>query len=311
MSKPQVLKRTLSNLGYKLTALALALLIWYVVQSEEILEVNAKLDVVVEVSEDFAVRDNEIITRDITLRGPRLLVGAQQGKSLTAIIRVPKTKYGSLRYRLDKEFIPSFDARVRLTIHDPYVMFVVEEKLKKSLIVKPLILGEIKGDLTLEDVATEPSLIEVSGAHSEVSKLTQLTTDPIDVSALTSSTVVTLGISRANLPAITLKTREVKVSLTVGPKKSIRTVSFVPLVVEDTDKSSSVRPMSISLLIRAPDAMLAKLSADDFHALVTAKDLMPGRYELEIKAKGPQGVIIQEINPRTASVVIFNHKKRE
>ena len=81
-SKTNVITRIFSNLGYKLTALALSLLIWYVVQGEEILEVNAKLDVHVEVSGSSAVRDYEVISRDITLRGPRLLLGTYRGQSM-------------------------------------------------------------------------------------------------------------------------------------------------------------------------------------------------------------------------------------
>ena len=174
-----------------------------------------------------------------------------------------------------------------------------------------MILGEVKGDLALESSLAEPASIEVSGARSEVAKLTQLVTDPIDVSALTESKVVTLGISTANLPSVSLNANQVKVSLVVGPKKSIRTISFVPVGVEGSTMSSSVHPLSISLLIRAPDAMIANFTADDFKATVAAKDLVPGRYDLDIKVKGPDGTIIQEINPKKASVVIFNHKKRE
>jgi YbbR-like protein len=310
-SKTNKLKRVFSNLGYKLTALALSLLVWYVVQSEEILEVNAKLDVNIEVTGSSAVRDYEVISRDITLRGPRLLVGAYQGKSMPAIIRVPATKIGTLRYRLDKEFIPNFDSRIRLTIHDPYVSFVVEEKLTKSLLVKPTILGEVTGDVILDDVIPVPASIEVSGARSEVSKLTYLSTDPLDVSSLTSTKVVTLGIAKANLPTVTLSDYEVKVTLVVGPKKSIKTVSFIPVTVEGSVYSSSVRPLSISAMIRAPDGMIDQLGTKDFHAFIEAKDLVPGHYDLPLRTKGPDGVIIQEINPKTASVEIFNHKKRD
>ena len=310
-SKTNVITRIFSNLGYKLTALALSLLIWYVVQGEEILEVNAKLDVHVEVSGSSAVRDYEVISRDITLRGPRLLVGTFRGKSMDAIIRVPASKIGSLRYRLDKEFIPNFDSRIRLTIHDPYVAFVVEEKLTKSLLVKPTILGEVTGDIVLDEAVSVPASIEVSGARSEVSKLTHLLTDPIDVSTLTSTKVVTLGIAKANLPAVTLSDYEVKVSLVVGPKKSIKTVSFIPLLVEGSVYSSSVRPLSISAMIRAADGIIDQLGTKDIHAFINAKDLVPGHYDLPIRTKGPDGVVIQEVNPKTASVEIFNHKKRD
>jgi YbbR-like protein len=311
MPKARMIERIFSNLGYKLTALALSLLVWYIVQGEEILEVNAKLDVVIELPNSLALRDGDILSRDITLRGPRLLVGAQQGKSVTAIIRVPSGKYGSLRYRLDKEFIPQWDNRVRLTIHDPYVTFSVEEKVTKSLEVKPSVLGDVADPFTIDEVSSVPASIEVTGPRSDIAKLSALTTEPLDVTGLSSPKTASLGIAKAGLQNVTLATKEVTVSVVLGPKKSVKTILLVPVVIQDSEHSASVRPQTISLTIRAPTTLIDSLGPMDFKASVSAKNLVPGRYELAVMATGPTGVLVQEITPKMVSVEIFNHRKRE
>lgn len=309
MTKPRFLKRLVSNLGYKFTALALATLVWYIVQGEEVLEVNAKLDVRVDVSSGYAVRDASVISRDITLRGPRVLVGTLQGKDLQAIIRVPSGKSGNLRYRLDKEFIPDWDNRVRLTIHDPYVNVAIEERLTRKIPVKPVVVGEVAAPLMIDVALATPAEIEITGAKSEVSHVTELLTDPIDVSGLKDSKSVTSTVAKTNLPDVELSAKEVTVALKVGPKKESKTLSIVPVDIIDTDKVGSVRPAGVTVIVSAPDEIIKHVSHKDIHVTVTAKDLAPGRYNLGVLATSPEGVIIQDISPKTVAVEIYNQKK--
>ncbi|MEI6397146.1 MAG: CdaR family protein [Pseudomonadota bacterium] len=309
MTKPRLLKRLVSNFGYKLTALVLATLVWYIVQGEEVLEVNAKLDVRVDVASGFAVRDAGVMSRDITLRGPRVLVGTLQGKSLQAIIRVPSGKSGNLRYRLDKEFIPGWDNRVRLTIHDPYVNVAVEERLTKKIPVRPVVVGDVPPPLMIDEAKPSPAEIEITGAKSEVSHVTELLTDPIDVNGLKDSKSVTSTLAHTNLPDVELSAREVTVALRVGPKKESKTLSVVPVAIIDTDKVGSVRPAGVTVIVSAPDDVIKHISHKDIHVTVTAKDLAPGRYNLGVLATSPEGVIIQDISPKTVAVEIYNQKK--
>ena len=309
MTKPRMLTRLFSNLGYKFTALALATLVWYIVQGEEVLEVNAKLDVRVTVTSGYAVRDPSLISRDITLRGPRVLVGALQGKDLQAIIRVPSGKSGNLRFRLDKEFIPGWDNRVRLTIHDPYVNIAVEERLIKKIPVRPIVVGDVASPFMIDEAKASPTEIEISGAKSEVAHVTELLTDPIDVNGLKDSKSVSAAIARTNLPDVELSVREVTVILKIGPKKQSKTLSVVPVEIIDTDKVGSVRPAGVTVIISAADDLIKHLSHKDVHVTVSAKDLAPGRYNLGVLATSPEGVIIQDISPKTVAVEIYNQKK--
>jgi len=309
MGRASVISKFISNLGYKATALLLAALVWYIVQGEEILDVNAKLDVKVEVASAFSLRDSSSISRDITLRGPRVLVGAMSGKAISAIIRVPSGKVGSLRYRLDKEFIPNWDNRVRITIHDPYVTLQVEERLTKKVPVKPIILGEVESSLMVDEVLATPNEIEISGPKSSASRITELTTDPIDVSGLSESKVVIAAISKAALPDVQLSAHEINVDLKLGPKKIIKTLSVVPVEIKGSEKVGSVRPAGVSVVVAVPEAQLQKLNQRDVRASVDAKDLGPGRYELGVLVSAPEGVVVQQINPTNVTVEIYNQRR--
>lgn len=309
MSRTSVAQRFIGNLGYKLTALLLATLVWYIVQGEEILEVNAKLDVKIEVSSAFSLRDSGAISRDITLRGPRVLVGAMSGKAITAIIRVPSGKVGSLRYRLDKEFIPNWDNRVRITIHDPYVTLQVEERLTKKIQLKPIILGEVTSGSMIDEVVATPNEIEVSGPKSEVNRITELTTDPIDVSGLSESKSIIAAISKAALPDLQLSSQEVNVAIKLGPKKLTKTLSVIPVEIIGSEKAGTAKPAGVTVVVAVPDALYNKLNQKDIRASVNGKDLGPGRYELGVLVSAPEGVVVQQISPKNVTVEIYNQRK--
>lgn len=309
MPKARVFRKIFSNVGYKFAALGLATLVWYIVQGEEILEVNSKLDVKVEVAYGYAARDMNIASRDVTLRGPRALVGTMQGKPLLAIIRVPAEKTGSLRYRLDKEFIPRWDNRIKLTIHDPYVNIFVEEKMTKKLPIRPMLLGEVDSTLMVEEAKSSPDEIEVSGAKSDVQKLTELGTEPIDISGLKSSKSFQTAIARASLPDINLAVKEVSVSLKLGPKKVSKEFQVVPIEITNAEKVSAARPASVSLTVSAPQDQIDKVTSRVLRAFVNASGLGPGRYELPVTASAPEGVSIQAITPKIVILEIYNQRK--
>lgn len=309
MPKARLLGHFFSNLGYKFAALGLATLVWYIVQGEEILEVNAKVDVKVEVAFGYAVRDMNSVSRDVTLRGPRALVGTMQGKPILAIIRVPADKTGNLRYRLDKEYIPRWDNRIKITIHDPYVNLVIEEKLTKKLPVRPMLLGEVDPLFMVDEAKASPDEIEVSGAKSDVQKLTEIGTEPIDISGLKESKSVSTSVARASLPDINLGARDISVSIKLGPKKINRDFQVVPIEIINSDKVSASKPASVSMTVSAPQDQIDKVSAKVLRAFVDVAGRGPGRYELPVTASAPEGVSIQEITPKTVSIEIYNQKK--
>jgi len=309
MPRIRVVNTLFGNIGYKITALLLAAMIWYIVQGEEILEVNAKLDVKVDVGSAFALRDAGSISRDVTLRGPRVLVGTLAGKALQAVIRIPSGKVGSLRYRLDKEFIPGWDNRVRITIHDPYITLMVEERSTKKLPVKAVVLGEVADGLMVDEAVATPSEIEISGPKTDVARVSELTTDPVDINGLKESKTVVTGISKAALPDVQLSTNEVNIAITLGPKKILKNLPVVPVEISGSDKVGSVRPAGISVTIAVPEHQIHKINHKDVRVSVNAKDLAPGRYDLAVLVSTPEGVLVKEIAPKVVSVEIYNQRK--
>lgn len=129
------------NLPYKIAALILACLFWYIVQGEEILEINRTIIVNLSVPDGVLIKGNRTRTKDATLRGPRVLLGDFSGKPLEAEIAIKKNELGQQRIRVDKTFIKDWDNRIKLTVHDAYLSVFTDVKKSKKVRVTEYVKG--------------------------------------------------------------------------------------------------------------------------------------------------------------------------
>lgn len=308
-----LLNIVLSNWPYKLASIILAVLVWYVVQGEEILEVNRKLEVEVVVPDGMIAKEPKTQTRDVTLRGPRALLGDFSQKNLQATIRVPLGRTGTLRYRIDKEFIPQWDNRIRLTVHDPYMTVVVDEKAARPVPVRATFTGEPKEGMMVGKIEIVPPEITVTGLKNEIQKLVDIPTEAIDIQDLGENKEITVPISKSNLSDMVLSSDEVKVNLKITEKRIIKKIDSIPVSVINSDYVSSVRPALIFVLVQGTPTDLNQIKRDDVQAIVDAKDLKPDRYEKEIVIrfpnKSPGGQMSAEAFPPKAVIEVYNQKK--
>ncbi len=63
------------NFFYKLAAIVLAMIVWGIVQGEEVVEFNRRIKVSIQVGDGFAIKGKPYRFVEATLRGPRVLLG--------------------------------------------------------------------------------------------------------------------------------------------------------------------------------------------------------------------------------------------
>lgn len=309
MSRRSIFSRLFSNFMYKLLALAIACVVWYVVQGEEILEINRRLDVTIEVPPGLALREERNFSRDVTVRGPRVALSDFSSKPIQAIIRIPPGKKGNLRYRIDKEYIPQWDNRIKITVHDPIVNLFVDDRASRSIPVKVVLQGIPKAGVTIQDTKTEPSEITITGLKSEIQKQTNISTEAIDISGLTEAKSFPVPIVKSSFGDFDYSVRQVVVHVSLGQGHTNKTFDAVPIEVTGSERLSNARPRHVSVTIQGTSEAMTRLSSKDVQAVVDAKDLGPGRYEREVTVKLPQGATAVGITPKSAVIEIYNQRK--
>lgn len=307
--KKSLLARFISNFPYKILALVIACIIWYIVQGEEILEINRRLDVSIELPQGMATREGSVISRDVTLRGPRVALSDFSSKPIQAVIRVPAGKKGSQRYRLDKDMIAHWDNRIKITIHDPFVNVFVDDRASRSVPIRVTLLGTPKSDVSIQDVKVEPPEVTVTGLKSDIQKLQEIPTEVVDVSGLTESKSFPVPLSLMGLPEFGLSTQQVVVKINVFEGMISKTLTSVGIEVVGTDRLSSVQPQNVTVVIQGPSEELKQLSSKDVQAVIDAKGLPPGRYEREVLVKTLHGSAVSSAQPSKVWLEIYNQRK--
>lgn len=309
--KPRTRGWFLENLPYKITAVILSCLLWYIVQGEEILEVSKRIAVTVSVPDGYTIKGPLLRYKDATLRGPRVLLGQyMEGKKpLEATIKIPPGKSGQLRYRVDRDHMVAFDSRVRMTIHDPFIVVTVDEIASKKFPVREVLKGAPAPGYMLEKVVIEPDTVTASGLKADLAKITQLATEQIDISGLKQPKVYEINLVKSGLGDIQLSTPTVSVKVAIGEQKINKKFSSIPIEVVGGEYLTNVRPQFAAIVVQGTPSVLSFIKKSDLRAFVEVRDLTPGRYERELQVKIPSDTVMIETYPKATTVEIYNQRR--
>ena len=298
------IKKLFVNFQYKITALFLAAIFWYIVQGEEVLEINRKIQVKFNVQKGYLIKGPASLYKDATLSGSRALVGDFTSSPLEAVINIPKNKVGELRFRLDKEFIPNWNPRIKLTVHDAYVNVHVEEKLTRTLQVKELLQGRPAEGYIIEQISIDPKKVLISGLKSEIGKLVNISTEPLSITGIQKSQSFEVGLLKNELGPLELSNERVKVSIQVGEEKINKKFRAIPIELEGQRFETTTTPKNVSITIQGTPGVLSFVKDTDLKAFIEVRQLEPGKYEKKTQVKIPTDTILIETEPELATVEI-------
>lgn len=297
-----------ANFTYKLIAFLLGILFWYIVQSEQVLEINRKVRVQLIPPEGFVVKGGNVQYKDALLRGPRALLSHFPMEPITAQIKLFADKPQSIRTRVDREYIRGWNDRIKITIYDAYVSVFLDRKLDKELPVKQNLLGLPKEGFVIEKTTISPDRVLVSGAASELQRMDSISTELIDINNISSSQTFESSFPTNDL-SMKFTPKRVEVSIVVGEKKMNRSFLNIPIEVESSNLPVKITPTRVSVIIQAIPSKLDSIKDGEIRAFLNVKDLSPGTYEQKIQIKIPHDSVLVESSPEKISVEIYSKKK--
>jgi len=292
------------NLGYKLLALLLALVVWAIIQGEQIQEVNREILVEIHVSPEFGVRGDLLRIKAATIRGPQAWL-LEVPKRLTAEVFVPPGKIGEHRVRLSKDDVKNLNERLELIIHEPNLVLYVDKMMERTIPIKETIHGTPAEGFTVEKVLIDPKVVTVKGIRKDLLDLRTIYTEPLDVTGLAASKTVDGRLISPGLGSEALSVESVKITMQVGNSKVNKRFTTIPIEVTGAQRRAKISPQFVSILVQGVPNVLNNLQRSDFKAFIDVRTLGPGRYEEDIKVKIPADTVLIETFPEKGSVTIF------
>jgi YbbR domain-containing protein len=182
--------RRMSNLrpGVLLLALGIAIFLWSMAHGAT--NVERGIDIPVEVTglqDKYVVTDMSTDAINVRVLGSRAALRNLQPKDLFYTLDLSGAKRGEAEFEVDESRI-ELPRGARILAHSPsHVRVEVELKGRKAVAVRADIEGQPAEGFRLAGVQVEPARVWLTGARRQVLRLSEVVTEPIDVTGLNQS----------------------------------------------------------------------------------------------------------------------------
>ena len=181
------------NWKMKILALGCALLLWFFVMGERRLEVAYAVPIELKnVPQGMVVTNDLPRNIDIRLSGPRALLSDLKEKEVRISIDLVGLKPGVTTFsRLDDHLhLPGGIQATRIS--PSFVDVKLERIIDKSVPLRPRLVGQLPGDYLLVAVDVLPERVIVQGAEGEISAISEVMTERIDLGEIKGNSELTV-----------------------------------------------------------------------------------------------------------------------
>jgi hypothetical protein len=189
----RIVKRVTSllfaNLGWKLLALALAVVIWALVSSEPELATFATVRLQYKnLPDDLEISSEPVTSVVLELRGPSgELRGIGETVRPAVVLDMGGVRPGERTFMVSDGNVKLARGVILVRVIPSEVRFVFEERGYRSIPVQVHFIGERQNGYAIAHYDVTPGEVKVVGPKSRVDRLVAATTDPVDVSGVVGS----------------------------------------------------------------------------------------------------------------------------
>jgi YbbR domain-containing protein len=170
------------NLGLKITAVLLSILLWIFASSRGLSEIS--LDVPLEfknIPPGLELMSYDVKSVSLTIKGQERLIRTIRPTDIRVWIDLSKAKKGEGIYAINGKNI-SLPLTVTLkNITPTSVKILLEESVSKTVMVKPIVVGIPERGYYVKSIIVIPKTVDIEGASSKIRKVDKVKTEPLDI----------------------------------------------------------------------------------------------------------------------------------
>jgi len=170
------------NLGLKITAVLLSILLWVFATSRGLSEIA--LDVPLEfknIPPGLELMNYDVKSVSLNIKGQERLIRTILPTDIRVWIDLTRAKKGEGIYAINKNNI-----RLPLTvtvknITPTSVKVLLEESVSKTVKVRPIVVGIPEKGYYIKSISVIPQTVDIEGASSKIRKVDVVKTEPLDI----------------------------------------------------------------------------------------------------------------------------------
>lgn len=209
----------LENIGLKISAVVLSLLLWFFVTS------SGKSQMSFEVTPEFknipvglGIVNNDAKTVIVTIRGQERLMKNVRPSDVRVFVNLSRAKKGEGTYPINRDDIKLPYAMTITDVVPASVRIRLDERATKSVPVDPVVTGSPAKGYYLKSVVVNPRSVVIQGLKAELRKISVLRTEAMDISGMKETSVVEMNIETSGMN-IKPEVNTVKVTIEISGRK--------------------------------------------------------------------------------------------
>jgi YbbR domain-containing protein len=212
-------KFLIENLGLKIAAILLSIVLWFFVTSRGQSEIS--IDVPLELKnmpQGLELVNHTTKTVNLNIRGQERFIKNVSASNVRVSLDLSKAKRGEGTYYINREDIKLPRSITVTSISPPSVRVTTEETASKTVKVVPVIVGEPQKGFYLKSAEVFPETIVIEGVRSEIAKVSALKTEPLDITGFNETVTQDLRIDITGRN-IRTKITDVRVDVEIGGRR--------------------------------------------------------------------------------------------
>ena len=268
----------LHNLGFKILALAIAILLWGLVREEQDLEEMVDVYLKLERPEDMLILDQ--VPQFVTVRvsGPRSRLRLTEETKLEMLLDLSGAVVGENTFNIDSHRIRNLPNDVRVAAFYPSVLTLnVDWEGERELPIEVKTTGVLPEDITLLSAEATPERITLKGARSQLERLQSISTQAINLRGIRRNTDRVAKLDFGDLYAWPKdKDQDLQVQIKVKQETAAQTLAEVPVSLDKSLSGRKLTPDKIAINVSGPKSQVEALGPEHVRAtLKLAKGQQP------------------------------------
>ncbi len=185
-------KYVLKNFSLKLVSLAVAVLLWWAVGRDPIIEIPLTVPLEFHHAPDNLEMNSDYpLQAQVTMRGPERLLRQVNASEVHAIIDLQGASPGERTFDLTPKqiHVPRNVEVMQVTPAQVHITF--DHSATRLVNVEPRIIGSLLSGYTVTDVKADPSQVRIVGPAKRVDAVANALTDPVDATGVVGTATFT------------------------------------------------------------------------------------------------------------------------
>ncbi len=301
-----------NNIGKKILAITLAIILWIIANFEQDIEKNIEIDIQYnDLSPELIIKNSPPEALNIRIRGSRTKLSTLKTDNYSYPISLSNVKRGISKFNIRAEQIRIPGVQI-LGLSPSELDIEIDDLITKTIKIKPNIGLPDIGFNVVGTPKVSPKSVKVKGPKSILSDLEFINTDEIKIEGEKTDFTIEVPLKTSS-PLLTIENDNEVVKITVDIKETMIEKEFKELgisIVDTGDKTIEITgKQTVDLLFKGPYSKIKELSSEEIEISASVKGIISKtkkKHTLKLKVEYPYtaDIKLEKITPDAIAIEI-------